>query len=102
MYGGIIVVNNSIESHQKMIKRKSLFLLLVPFLLALCVNVNTAAQNYISRGVDIDRSNIPKNILIGSFPGGRSHIKPMLDIAAILIERGYNVRIFVYSMFNVS
>ncbi|EXX62896.1 hypothetical protein RirG_157490 [Rhizophagus irregularis DAOM 197198w] len=73
-----------------MIKRKSLLLLLVPFLL-LCVNANTATQNYISRGVDIDRSNIPKNIMFASFPGGRSHVKPMLDIATILVERGYNV-----------
>ncbi|PKY25613.1 UDP-Glycosyltransferase/glycogen phosphorylase [Rhizophagus irregularis] len=73
-----------------MFKRKSLLLLLVPFLL-LCVNANTATQNYISRGVDIDRSNIPKNIMFASFPGGRSHVKPMLDIATILVERGYNV-----------
>ncbi|CAI2176494.1 17349_t:CDS:2 [Funneliformis geosporum] len=34
---------------------------------------------------------IPKNIMIGSFVGGRSHVKPMLDICAILIERGHNV-----------
>lgn len=81
-----------------MIKRKSLLLLLVHFLLnlLLCVDENTAAQNYISRGVDIDRSNIPKNILFSSFSGGISHVKPMLDIAVILAERGYNVRIFVY------
>jgi hypothetical protein len=82
-----------------MIKRKSILLLLVPFLLNLvvfCVNVDTAAQNYISRGVDIDRSKIPKNILFGSLAGGRSHVKPMLDIAAILIERDYNVRIYFY------
>ncbi|CAB4410895.1 unnamed protein product [Rhizophagus irregularis] len=77
-----------------MIKRKSILLsLLVPFLLNLvfCVNFITAAQNDISKGVDIDRSNIPKNILFGSFMGGRSHVKPMLDIAEILAERGYNV-----------
>ncbi|CAG8674287.1 5630_t:CDS:2 [Rhizophagus irregularis] len=77
-----------------MIKRKSILLsLLVPFLLNLvfCVNFITAAQNDISKGVDIDRSNIPKNILFGSFMGGRSHVKPMLDIAEILAERSYNV-----------
>jgi hypothetical protein len=81
-----------------MIKKKSIILLLLPFLLNLvfCVIVNTAAQNYISRGVDINRSEIPKNILFGSFTGGRSHVKPMLDIAAILIERDYNVRIYFY------
>ncbi|GBC52667.2 uncharacterized protein OCT59_028712 [Rhizophagus irregularis] len=76
-----------------MIKRKSILLLLVPFLLNLvfCVNFITAVQNDISKRVDIDRSNIPKNILFGSFMGGRSHVKPMLDIATILAERGYNV-----------
>ncbi|RGB39519.1 Glycosyltransferase Family 1 protein [Rhizophagus diaphanus] len=26
-----------------------------------------------------------------SYTGGRSHLKPMLDIAAVLIERGHNV-----------
>ncbi|CAB4410727.1 unnamed protein product [Rhizophagus irregularis] len=75
-----------------MIKRKTiLLLLLVPFLLNLvfCVNFITAAQSDISKGVDIDRSNIPKNILFGYFMGGRSHVKPML--AEILAERGYNV-----------
>src|SRR5947207_1641806 len=82
-----------------MIKRNSsLLLLLVLFLLNFfCVNVNTAeTQNYIPRKVDIDRSVIPKNILLGSYIGGRSHVKPMLDIAAILIERVYNVRVFFY------
>ncbi|PKC56920.1 hypothetical protein RhiirA1_428832, partial [Rhizophagus irregularis] len=33
----------------------------------------------------------PKNILVGSYVGGRSHLKPMLDVATILIERGHNV-----------
>ncbi|GBC04756.1 hypothetical protein RclHR1_05850005 [Rhizophagus clarus] len=76
-----------------MIRRNSLLLILLSFqlILVLYVNVNSATQNYIPRGVDIDRSNIPKNILLGSFPGGRSHVKPMLDIAAILAERGYNI-----------
>ncbi|PKK56022.1 hypothetical protein RhiirC2_858778, partial [Rhizophagus irregularis] len=76
-----------------MIKRKTILLLLVPFLLNLvfCINFITAAQNDISRGVDIDRPKIPKNILFGSFIGRRSHVKPMLDIAMILAERGYNV-----------
>ncbi|GBB87969.1 hypothetical protein RclHR1_14480002 [Rhizophagus clarus] len=76
-----------------MIKRKPLSILFIPILLniLLYINVNIADQNFISRGVDIDRSNIPKNILFGSFSGGRSHVKPMMDIAEILIERGYNV-----------
>jgi hypothetical protein len=84
-----------------MIKRKLTLLLLILSLLNLVfyVNVNTATtQNYIPRKVDFDRSRIPKNILLGSYVGGRSHIKPMIDVAAILIERGYNVRVFFYSM----
>ena len=74
-----------------MIKKNFSSLLLILFLINL-INVDIATQNYVPREVDIDRSSIPKNILLGSYVGGRSHIKPMLDVAAILIERGYNVR----------
>ena len=68
------------------------FLLSVLFLI-FCVRVNTATQDYIPRNID----NLliqPKNILLASYVGGRSHVKPMLDITAILAERGYNVQIF--------
>ena len=58
-----------------------------------CINIDTTLQDYIPRDVNIDRSSSPKNVLFGSFIGGRSLVKPMLDIAAILIERGHNVRI---------
>ena len=69
-----------------------LSLLLLNLTLIFCVDVNTATQDYILTNVDIeDRS--PKNILVTSYVGGRSHLKPMLDIAAILIERGHNVSI---------
>ncbi|RIA90054.1 Glycosyltransferase Family 1 protein [Glomus cerebriforme] len=71
-----------------MIKRNFIFLLSI-FLLLYINTTTTATQDYIRRNIDIDRS--PKNILIGSYIGGRSHLKPMLDIAAILIERGHNV-----------
>jgi hypothetical protein len=83
-----------------MVKRKLTLLLLILSLLNLVfyVNVNTATtQNYIPRKVDFDRSGVPKNILVGSYAGGRSHVKPMLDVAAILIERGYNVRFFFFT-----
>ncbi|GES94968.1 glycosyltransferase family 1 protein [Rhizophagus clarus] len=59
------------------------------FLLLNQVHVNAVTHNYIPRNVDIDR--LPKNILIGSYIGGRSHVKPMLDVAAILMERGHNI-----------
>ena len=80
-----------------MIKRTNSTLLLSIFILSLifCVDINTATQGYVPRNADIDRSNIPKNILVGSFMGGRSHLKPMFDIAAVLIERGSNVGFFL-------
>ncbi|PKY47284.1 UDP-Glycosyltransferase/glycogen phosphorylase [Rhizophagus irregularis] len=62
-------------------KRNFIFLLSI-FLLILVfyVDVSTSTQNHTS-----------KNILIGSFVGGRSHVNPMLDIAVLLYERGYNI-----------
>lgn len=48
-----------------------------------------ATLDYAPRNIDIKCS--PKNILVGSYVGGRSHLKPILDVAAILIERGHNV-----------
>ncbi|PKK72887.1 UDP-Glycosyltransferase/glycogen phosphorylase [Rhizophagus irregularis] len=62
-------------------KRNFIFLLSI-FLLILVfyVDISTSTQNHTS-----------KNILIGSFVGGRSHVNPMLDIAVLLYERGYNV-----------
>src|SRR5581483_10322061 len=79
-----------------MIKRTNSILILSILILSLtfCVDVNTATRDLVPRNVDIDRSNIPKNILVGSYIGGMSHVRPMLDITAILAERGYNVRIF--------
>jgi hypothetical protein len=78
-----------------MINKNLIFLLLIHLLLNQ-IHVNAVTHNYVSRNIDIERSS--KNILIGSYAGGRSHLKPMLDIVAILIERGYNVRFFSYSV----
>ncbi|CAG8697233.1 7581_t:CDS:2, partial [Scutellospora calospora] len=47
-------------------------------------------NGYIQREIDIDRSNTPKNILVGSVVGGGSHLNPMLEICKILVDRGYN------------
>ncbi|CAG8648915.1 3721_t:CDS:2 [Funneliformis mosseae] len=42
--------------------------------------------------IEIDKNaNEPKNILVGSFVGGLSHLRPSLEICKILIERGYKV-----------
>uniref|UniRef100_U9SRL7 Glycosyltransferase family 1 protein n=1 Tax=Rhizophagus irregularis (strain DAOM 181602 / DAOM 197198 / MUCL 43194) TaxID=747089 RepID=U9SRL7_RHIID len=41
---------------------------------------------------EIDKNiNETKNILVGSFVGGLSHLRPSLEICKILIERGYKV-----------
>ncbi|PKY40268.1 UDP-Glycosyltransferase/glycogen phosphorylase [Rhizophagus irregularis] len=69
-----------------MIKKNFIVLLSI---LILFLNQIYATYDYVPRSADIDRS--PKNILVGSFIGGRSHLKPMLDITTILSERGYNV-----------
>ncbi|UZO18462.1 uncharacterized protein OCT59_009775 [Rhizophagus irregularis] len=73
-----------------MYKRNFTFLLSL-FLLNIIfhVNVITAKQDYVPTNFDLNH--FPKNILVGSNTGGRSHLKPMLDIAAILSERGHNV-----------
>ncbi|EXX63029.1 uncharacterized protein OCT59_003750 [Rhizophagus irregularis] len=70
--------------------KKNFIFLLSLFLLNLIfrVNIIIATRNHIPTNFDINLS--PKNILVGSYTGGRSHLKPMLDIAAILIERGHN------------
>ncbi|CAB4431838.1 unnamed protein product [Rhizophagus irregularis] len=72
-----------------MISKNLIFLLPILVLLLNQVHVNAVAQDYVPRNIDIERS--PKNILVGSYVGGRSHLKPMLDVATILIERGHNV-----------
>jgi hypothetical protein len=78
------------------IKKKFIILLSLSILILLNqVYSKSVTHDYVPRNNDIERS--PKNILIGSYFGGRSHLKPMLDIAAILIERGYNVNISMSS-----
>ncbi|PKY40265.1 UDP-Glycosyltransferase/glycogen phosphorylase [Rhizophagus irregularis] len=72
-----------------MINKNLIFLLSILVLLLNQVHVNAVAQDYVPRNIDVERS--PKNILVGSYVGGRSHLKPMLDVATILIERGHNV-----------
>ncbi|PKK76060.1 UDP-Glycosyltransferase/glycogen phosphorylase [Rhizophagus irregularis] len=72
-----------------MISKNLIFLLPILVLLLNQVYVNAVAQDYVPRNIDIER--LPKNILVGSYVGGRSHLKPMLDVATILIERGHNV-----------
>jgi hypothetical protein len=86
-------------------KRNFIFLLsLLLINLIFRVNVITATRGFVPTNFDTNYS--PKNILVGSYTGGRSHLKPMLDVAAILVERGHNVSIkniqSPYSSFNLT
>ncbi|CAG8748410.1 31891_t:CDS:2, partial [Gigaspora margarita] len=56
----------------------------------------------ISRRIEFDRTNIPKNILVGSYYGGISHLRPPLEISKILIERGYNVALIAPGNFTLN
>jgi hypothetical protein len=76
-----------------MINKNLIFLLLILSFLNQ-IHVNAVTHDYVPKNIDIKC--LPKNILIGSYLGGRSHVKPMLDIAAILIERGHNVMVFSF------
>jgi hypothetical protein len=76
-----------------MINKNLIFLLSILFLLNQ-VHVNAVTHGYVPRNIDLERS--PKNILVGSYIGGRSHLKPILDVAIILIERGHNVMVFLF------
>ncbi|GBC09749.1 hypothetical protein RclHR1_09090007 [Rhizophagus clarus] len=82
-----------------MIKKNIIFLLSI-LLLFNQAYVKSVTLNYVPRNVDIERS--PKNILIGSYIGGRSHLKPMLDISSILIEKGYNVTLLTKGNYSPS
>jgi hypothetical protein len=75
-----------------MINKNLIFLLSILFILLNQVHANAVTHDYVPRNIDIERSS--KNILVGSYVGGRSHLKPMLDVATILIERGHNVSFY--------
>ncbi|CAG8608196.1 14337_t:CDS:2, partial [Cetraspora pellucida] len=49
------------------------------------------SSKFIQRDPLLDRTNVPKNILVTSYIGGGSHLAPMLEISKILMDRGYNV-----------
>ncbi|GBC09748.1 hypothetical protein RclHR1_09090006 [Rhizophagus clarus] len=81
-----------------MIKKHFIFLLLALLLLNQ-IHVN-ATHEYAPRNIDIGRSS--RNILVGSYVGGRSHLKPILDVAAILVERGHNVTLLTSGNYTPS
>ncbi|RGB41372.1 Glycosyltransferase Family 1 protein [Rhizophagus diaphanus] len=81
-----------------MINKNLIFL--IPILVLLLNQVHVNAVDYVPRNIDIERSS--KNILVGSYIGGRSHLKPMLDVATILIERGHNVTLLTSGKYEPS
>ncbi|CAB4430087.1 unnamed protein product [Rhizophagus irregularis] len=83
-----------------MIKKHFIFLLSIFFLLNQVYIYVDATRDYAPRNIDIELSS--KNILVGSYIGGRSHLKPALDIAAILAERGHNVTLLTSGYYTPS
>ncbi|KAF0541361.1 UDP-Glycosyltransferase/glycogen phosphorylase [Gigaspora margarita] len=57
---------------------------------------------FIQRELDIDKSDTPKNILVGSILGGVSHLNPILEICKILVDRGYNVTLLAPGNFTAT
>ncbi|CAG8634016.1 20282_t:CDS:2 [Gigaspora margarita] len=57
------------------------------------IKINAEAKNsgFIQRELNLDSSDKPKNIFVGSVVGGISHLNPMLEISKILKDRGHNV-----------
>ncbi|RIB18111.1 Glycosyltransferase Family 1 protein [Gigaspora rosea] len=67
----------------------------------LVTETNGAKKNeFIQRELDIDKSDTPKNILVGSIVGGLSHLNPKLEICKILVDRGYNVTLLAPGNFT--
>ncbi|KAF0500211.1 UDP-Glycosyltransferase/glycogen phosphorylase [Gigaspora margarita] len=59
-------------------------------------------NEFIQRELDLDKSDTPKNILIGSVLGGGSHLNPMLEIGKILMDRGYKVTLMAPGNFTAT
>ncbi|CAG8692026.1 11381_t:CDS:2, partial [Gigaspora margarita] len=55
---------------------------------------------FIQPDSSVDRSNMPKNIIAGSFVGGVNHLVPMLEICNILKDRGYNITLIAPGNFT--
>ncbi|RIB07047.1 Glycosyltransferase Family 1 protein [Gigaspora rosea] len=70
----------------------------------LVTKTNGAGKNneFIQRELDLDKSDTPKNILIGSVLGGISHLNPMLEIGKILMDRGYKVTLMAPGNFTAT
>ncbi|CAG8804365.1 29339_t:CDS:2, partial [Gigaspora margarita] len=59
-------------------------------------------NEFIQRELDMDKSDTPKNILVGSIIGGGRHLSPMLEICKILVDRGYNVTLVAPGNFTAT
>ncbi|CAG8620807.1 20_t:CDS:2 [Ambispora gerdemannii] len=52
-----------------------------------------ANENYISMSIGSNIERVPKNIVFCSMIGGRSHVKPVLEIGRLLMKRSHNFTI---------
>ncbi|CAG8847784.1 6106_t:CDS:2, partial [Gigaspora margarita] len=59
-------------------------------------------KEFIQRELDLNKSDTPKNILIGSVFAGGSHLNPMLEIGKILMDRGHKVTLMAPGNFTVT
>ncbi|KAF0561837.1 UDP-Glycosyltransferase/glycogen phosphorylase [Gigaspora margarita] len=70
----------------------------------LVIRTNGAEKNneFIQRELDLDKTDTPKNILVGSILGGGSHLNPMLEICKILMDRGYKITLIAPGNFTAT
>ncbi|CAB5379184.1 unnamed protein product [Rhizophagus irregularis] len=59
-------------------------------------------SGWIPREMNLDRTEIPKNILVVVPVGGLSHLRHILTISNILADRGYNVTLTTKGTFKLS
>ncbi|CAG8588440.1 12628_t:CDS:2 [Gigaspora margarita] len=78
-------------------KPKSITIIFVCFIIVFLNSIsannnnNNEIPSFIRREPELDRSDVPKNILAASLVGGYSQLTPMMEVCKILKERGYNV-----------
>ncbi|GBC02649.1 hypothetical protein RclHR1_04730010 [Rhizophagus clarus] len=73
------------------LKKLFLFIIICNSIFNVVTGTVPPAHDWIPNEMILDRTEIPKNILLGVTIGGWSHLRHILTIANILTDRGYNV-----------
>ncbi|CAG8462077.1 9298_t:CDS:2 [Scutellospora calospora] len=68
-------------------------ILLINTIIVTKANAAEKVNGFIQRELDLDRSDTPKNILVGSVIGGANHLNPIFEVCKILVDRGYKVKL---------